>query len=439
MNTKGVRWLYGELPDLVAKGIIAPEAAERLRLHYGEPKDSRRSVALAVCAIFGTLLIGFGVILVFAHNWDDLSRPMRVSLSLAPLLACQALAAWVLLRARDSAAWCEGAATSVMLAIAASISLVGQTYHISGDFGGFLLAWMLLSLPLAYLFRASVPAVLYLAGITAWAAQVRFETAPYYWALLALFLPYYFYALLRDTYGLRTSFLSWTLAIALCVAVGLNLEHAMPGLWIIIYAGLLAIMHLSGTLWFSEAASYWQRPFQFIGGRGIVILSFILTFDEPWRHIGWRYLYYSGYSRQTGEIADYVLATAFTVLAVSMSVRCVRVGKTTSIALGMAPVIAILGFLVTAAYDSHLIAVALFNLYLLAVGVSAIVGGIREERLGQLNGGMFVLAALLAARFFDSDLSIVARGLVFIVLGIGFLLINVWMLRRKAAAKAVQP
>jgi len=439
MNSKGVRWLYDELPDLVAKGILTGEAAAGLRAHYGEPKDGRKNVALAICAVFGALLIGFGVILVFAHNWDELSRPMRVVLSLAPLLACQALAGWILLTDRPSAALREGAGIGVMLAVAAAIALVGQTYNLSGDFGTFLLAWMLLSLPLAYLLNASTPAFLYLAGITAWTGYVRYESSPtlHFWTLLALFVPFYVYTLLRDTYGLRSSMLSWGLAAALCVGVGINLDGAMPGLWIIVFAGLLAVMHLSGTLWFDETKSFWKRPFQFVGSRGIVILSFILTFDEPWRHIGWRYLNTVRYGSQTGEIFDYVLATAFTVLAISMAVRCVRVGKSTSIALGVAPVLAILGFVLTAAYDSHMLAVALFNLYLLAIGVSAIVGGIRDERLGELNGGMFVLSALLAVRFFDSDLSIVIRGVVFIALGIGFLLANVWMLRRKAASKAV--
>jgi hypothetical protein len=441
MNKKGVRWLYDELPELVAQGIVTSDAATRLREHYGEPKDTRRSVALAICAVFGALLIGLGVILVFAHNWEELSRPMRVVLSLAPLLFCQVLAGWTLLRARDSAAWCEGTATAVTLAVAAAISLVGQTYNLTGDPGTFMLAWMLLTLPLAYLLNASVPAVIYLAGITSWTGYIRYQHEPalYFWILLALFLPFYFQTLLRDSHGLRTSLLSWGLGIAICVAVGINLDGAMPGLWIIVFSGLLAVMHLSGTLWFGEASAFWQRPFQIIGGRGIVVLSFILTFDEPWRHIGWRYLDPYRYNHQTGEISDYILATALTVLAISMAVRCVRVGKPDAIALGAAPVLAILGFVLTAAYDSHLLAMTLFNLYLLAIGVSAIAGGVREVRLGQLNGGMFIVAALIVVRFFDSDLSIVMRGLVFIALGVGFLLINVWMLRRKAAAKAVHP
>ena len=81
----------------------------------------------------------------------------------------QLLALWGILSGRGSTAWREGIAILITAAVAASIALVGQTYHIPGDLGAFLLTWMLLILPLIYLLEASAPCVVYLAGITAWA------------------------------------------------------------------------------------------------------------------------------------------------------------------------------------------------------------------------------------------------------------------------------
>ncbi|HIE44273.1 MAG TPA: DUF2157 domain-containing protein [Candidatus Omnitrophica bacterium] len=51
--------------------------------------------------------------------------------------------------------------------IGASTALVAQTYHISSDDFNFLLYWVLLEFPLVYLMRASVPAIIYIIGITA--------------------------------------------------------------------------------------------------------------------------------------------------------------------------------------------------------------------------------------------------------------------------------
>jgi hypothetical protein len=50
-----------------------------------------------------------------------------------------------------------------------------------------------------------------------------------------------------------------------------------------------------------------------------------------------------------------------------------------------------------------------------------------------VNTGLLVLSALIIARFFDSDLSFLARGVAFILLGAGFLTANVVILRRKGA------
>ncbi len=56
----------------------------------------------------GALLIGAGIILMLAHNWEDLSRPVRAALSFLPLLLAQGLAGWALVRRPESLAWREG-------------------------------------------------------------------------------------------------------------------------------------------------------------------------------------------------------------------------------------------------------------------------------------------------------------------------------------------
>ena len=183
---KHIKWLASELPKLVDDGVISSDAADKLREHYGEvDPNSGRRIALTICSILGSLLIGAGIILLLAHNWRELSRSTRTILSIAPLAISQILALWVLWSGRDSAAWREGVATFLTLSIGASISLVAQTYHIHGDLGSFLLTWSVLSLPLVYLMNASFPAIIYLVGITSWSGyeQSSAEHAVMFWPL----------------------------------------------------------------------------------------------------------------------------------------------------------------------------------------------------------------------------------------------------------------
>jgi uncharacterized membrane protein len=153
-----IRWLYNELPKLVGAGILSADEAERLRVHYGEVAESPKGrLALLVFGVLGSLLVGAGVILLFAHNWEQLTRPARTVIALTPLVCGQSLALWGVWTGRRSSAWRESVATLITLAIGAAIALVGQTYHIPGDPGAFLLTWMLLALPLVYLLEASAP------------------------------------------------------------------------------------------------------------------------------------------------------------------------------------------------------------------------------------------------------------------------------------------
>lgn len=52
--------------------------------------------AMVLFGILGAVLIGGGIILLLAHNWEQLGRPARVAVAFAPLVLSQALAlpAW---------------------------------------------------------------------------------------------------------------------------------------------------------------------------------------------------------------------------------------------------------------------------------------------------------------------------------------------------------
>jgi len=71
------------------------------------------------------------------------------------------------------------------------------------------------------------------------------------------------------------------------------------------------------------------------------------------------------------------------------------------------------------------------NIMLFALGIYNILLGGRKLRLGQLNLGMLLLIYIIVLRFFDMDLSLLQRGIAFIVLGIAFLVCNITVFRKK--------
>lgn len=434
---KGVRWLYGELPGLVERRVLDERAAERLRRHYGPlPERKPGQLALLVFGVIGAALIGLGVILLIGSNWENLSRPLRAGLTFALLIAAQLIAAYALRRRGGSRAWGEGAALFLGLCVGAAIALIGQTYNIPGDLGSFLLTWVLLVFPLMYLMDSALVAIGYLAGITSWAGYMQNQElhALGFWPLAALAAPYIARTVMKDPYGPRSVWLMWATGLCSIIAIGVVIERALPGLWVPLYAGLFALFYLGGAFWFLEAETTWQRPFYCIGALGQAVLLLVLTFEDPWDHVGWNYYRTTRGYDDAVAVADYVLTAVVLIAAISLLVTAVRRGRTAFIPLGAAPILAAIGFLLAAGLDSTSVPWSLFNVYVFAVAVYTIVRGITADRLGIVNAGMLFLAALITLRFFDTDMSFIIRGLIFIAVGLGFLVTNVVLVGRRRAA-----
>ncbi|HVM62470.1 MAG TPA: DUF2157 domain-containing protein [Verrucomicrobiae bacterium] len=431
MSHKQVRWLLEELPELVGKGVLPAETAERLRQYYGESAGGARgrNRALVAFSILGAALVGSGIILLLAHNWDDLSRAVRTVLSFAPLVCAQAIAAWVLWKRRDSTAWREGAGIALTLAIGATISLIAQTYNISGDFGAFMLTWTLLALPVIYLLDASAAAMLYLVGITAWTADAQFTSGHplWFWLLVALVLPYLWRVARRNRFDPRAALICWALAVCLGFGTGFCAADMLSNWWTVIYAGVLAAMYLVGEQWFSEAAHWRQRPFQTIGALGGFALTLMLSCRWPWHET-------IAYGRHDYPLAELPVAIAWLAVAISLWIESLARRRLAGSLFGALPVVAAIAYWLAANNDTgELLAALLFDAFLFVLGVGTLWRGLREDHLGVVNSGMLMLSALIILRFFDSDLSFVVRGLAFIVVGIGFLTTNLVLIRRKGA------
>lgn len=232
---------------------------------------------------------------MLAHNWDELSRQARAIISVAPLAITAALGAWLLWTERGSTAWLEGVATAQTLAIGSSIALVAQTYNLGGRFDEFMLTWSLLALPIAYLLRATLPALLYLVGIAVWTGAVMHqpERGLWYYLLLAAVLPFVWWSCRSNRYHPRPVLLSWVLALTVCIGIGFAAGRVCYKLevWPVLFGGLFAVLYMVGTHWWGEASSVWQRPFQNVGALGAVGLALVLSFGDVWSNMARRYVW----------------------------------------------------------------------------------------------------------------------------------------------------
>lgn len=429
LDRRSVRWLHAQLPALVGKGVLTRESAEALRAHF-VVEEPGHGAGVIISAVLGATLIGAGIILVLAHNWDELDKTARTAISFAPLAIGIALSAFALRRRAGSAAWCEGAAIFQMLAVATAISLVGQTWHIAGDFFDFLLTWMLLGVPLVYLLRATLPAALFIVGIATWACGIasRSESPLWAWPLLALIVPFHASAVRENRHGQRANTLSLLLALSLPVLLGCTIEHVARNSWIPAFAGLFASLYLAGVLWF-ENEEHHAHPFRAVGSLGIAVLAIMLSYREIWR-----WLDPAHHPMHDSTIA-WIVALKFPLLALLLGAFCLKRKCDANPLAAALPIAALGGWLCARTWDAQIGAALFFNAFALALGIVTLIRGVRRTRIGSANAGLLVIAALVLARFFDSDFSFVARGVAFIAIGIGFLLANLFLFKRKKRAR----
>jgi uncharacterized membrane protein len=434
MRQLSTKWLLSELPKLEAEGVIDAATGERLRAHYAEQAFGLgRRLVVAIFAVFGALLIGGGIILLLAHNWEAFGRGTRAAIALTPLVATQALTGWIVLRRFKSTAWREGTATLLALTVAAAIALVDQTYHTGGDLESFLWRWSLLLAPLPWLLNSTAVAMLFLAALTWWAGAAKVEGSQVLmmWPLAAAVVPHLFQVMQSERRGLRAANLQWAVAIFLCVAAGLGLELRVPGLWMIVYVGLFALMIALGAAGRRDEDGLWRRPFEVVGVAGSIILWLILSFDEPWDRIGWNHVRTTGEFHAMASWVDVLLAIGLPLGAiVAMGLLLDRKRDRLSFLWGLSvPLIAVVWPL-TAATDSKWIGMVAFNLLLFVIGLATLAEGVGRQSLGTVNLGMAVVAILVIVRFFDSEVGFILKGIAFIVVGIGFLVANVVLSRR---------
>ncbi|GJE13751.1 MULTISPECIES: DUF2157 domain-containing protein [Methylobacterium] len=154
--------LRRDLRDWQERGLIQPEQAERIAAHALAARGLRPlQTALALCIL---LLVAPSVIAFVAANWSAMSPPARlVVLVLADTAAVAGtyLAARRLSRdrIRSSRRVVDGLATLSLAIAAATLALVGQTFHVAADPRGFAVTVAILGAATALITRSGGAAI----------------------------------------------------------------------------------------------------------------------------------------------------------------------------------------------------------------------------------------------------------------------------------------
>jgi uncharacterized membrane protein len=421
--------VLNELRHLMQAQVINEETAKRIADYYKNQPTQSSNRLFIVFSILGSLLIGLGIVLILAHNWDNLSKGVKLTVGLLPLLVAQALAGYVVAKKNSQTAWREGSGVFLFFAIAISISIVSQVYNIEGDLAGFLLTWMCLALPVIYVLRSSFASLLFIAGITWYGCEAGYFSYPNtnaeaYWILFLLILPFYYFELLRR--NLRNNFFhfhSWFLVISLTICLGIIAKDANDYL-MIAYMSMFSSLVMIGQFQRFSSRTILGNAYLVGGSLGVITLLLALSFRWYWEEVP-----VITVERPFAQ-PEVVVSILFTIIAIGLLSRLLK-EKTLKELNSKSYVFLIFIVLFFVGSSSATAAQVLINMMILLMAIHTILDGAQQNHLGILNYGLVIISLLICCRFFDTNFSFVIRGLLFIAIGAGFFIANYYMLQKR--------
>lgn len=275
-----------ELPELVEQNVISKEVATKIEHYYLDKQSESPNRLVSVFGVLGALLIGLGIILILAHNWDSFNRTIKTIFAFLPLVIGQLFAGYTIAK-KKSKAWRESTGTFLFCAIGSSISLVSQIYNIPGNLGDFILTWTLLALPVIYLLRSNVLAILCLTSVTYYAVEVGYayydnEQTPWlYLLVLAAMIPHYLKLLKAQAEANITSIFNWLYPLSLIIVIG-SFVKSNEELGFLIYLLLFSLYYGIGKIPFFENQKLRRNGYVIFGSLGIIIMLLMMSFDDFW-------------------------------------------------------------------------------------------------------------------------------------------------------------
>lgn len=418
-----------DLPELIKADLITPETADKIRDYYNKKNSGSSNRLLLVFGVLGAILVGLGIILIIAHNWDEFSRGIKTGLAFLPLIIGQLLCGYALLKKQDQRAWKESASTFLFFSLGACLSLVSQIYNIPGNLSSFLLTWALLGFPLIYIMRSSIVSLLYMATITYYACETSYWSYPTstsypYWLLLLGALPHYYLLYRQKPESNFTIFHNWIIPLSVIITLG-TLSGSMGELMFVAYFSLFGLLYLIGNLDLFAQQKLSNNGYRILGSAGMIVLLLTLSFDWFWEELRRSDFPFN----ELIESPEFFAAAGLSILA-GGSFYFQQKDKPLSDIKPLAPMFIL--FIITFIIGlSSPLAVVLINFFVFAIGILTIRSGAKQNHLGILNYGLLIITALVVSRFFDTDLSFVIRGILFVLVGTGFFAANYWMLKRR--------
>ncbi len=433
--TKHPQWLKQEVAIWRAEGLVDEALAQRILARY--PEAVERGWGRIIFSALGAALVGLGVILFFAYNWQAIPKAAKLLLVFGALAATHGSAMMLARRPDANRALVEGLHALGTMLFGAGIWLVAQIYHIDEHYPNAFLVWSLGALALAWAMPSLVQALLALFLVTFWAGVETFQFhTPMHGAPLLVVLGVMPLAWWRRSPALLACAVAVLFVVTAFTVGWIEADALLP---LLFSMGTTAI--LAGVAMRLTAFPAAESPLQTIGLLVVIGCSVALSFRGMANALG-----HVNFGRHT-ELATYFGAAGVALVAALASAAAVfsrggwaqidsyRRGQLALLGIGLAIVLVCTALQIRGAGW----AIALpFNVIVLGLAALLILEGSAHLRPRLVGAGCLLFAVVTVSRYVDLFSSLLARSAVFVLLGAGLFFVGSFYTRSRRAQEQVE-
>lgn len=409
----------------MSDNIITREQVETLQSRH--PVEDTSGLGRMLITGVGAIMIGLGIILLFAYNWAEMGKYLKLTVIFGALTGSHVLA---MLVSRRNALLGEGLFALGTMLMGAAIFLVGQIYHLDSHYPDAFLLWSAGALFLAWarpsLTQAFMAVILVLGWHTMEVFDFQFANYAVFMVILIGILPL--------VWRLNSPVLAFFVSISLFITLGLSIFTINEGLVVITLLMIAAaiifldqiIQHTGDDLQ-KIISTEVARPALLV----LIILLLLLTFNDL-----------------LGEIIKFKLEEPLSsgffwisLLLSQLSFAWLVFKRQLNAMVALAELSVVLVLLPTLLENSvepqtirslvGLISIA-FNLILLLTSIWLMVDGARHSNRRRMVRGSLLFAILAMIRYTDLFDSLIARASVFLIVGIALFAIgNIYQHNKK--------
>lgn len=402
-----------ELDELVENNIIDNLIKQKILDYYDIQKNKPYSALQLTFSLIGSVLIGLGVLLLIAYNWHGFSLNIKLALAVAPLILSYGGLAFCLWRYPQKEALLQSLALLSFLSTGGAMALLGQIYQIQSELHIFLRNWILLTLPLLLILPRFIMALFMGISIAYYFGLSRIKDGEAIFIILfgLVILGYYLYAL-YNRYSLR-EVLALNILIPIFSLFGILPfmdyflgDFSLFFMFIWLFTLWVCLSHIYQIIYNPNGAINMLMIF---AQWGCLIMLYIMSYKAMWKSMD-------------GDMAN-IMQGLIAALWLVLSFKLVQ--KRSEIIFKNIHLLLLLTLLLPfIPYPLNIIAT---HIILIGFGLYYLIRGLSEECISLANLGLFMLCLLIALRFFEVDISFMTKGLIFIVIGILFIIGNIFM------------